>query len=218
MKSAKENKIDWIFIISLASILIVAFTTFQTFVIFRDNTLWVIHTHKVQESLESLLSHLKDAETGQRGYLITGEDSYLEPFNISLSNIDKEFSLLKEITSDNPVQQNKFPSLEILISSKISELNETINLRRNSGFKAAQEVVLTHQGKLEMDGIRQILKDMKNEENSLLVGRVEAEMKSYYIYFILATVLFVTLFISFFFIKKYFKLNNSRQEYLDLKQ
>ncbi len=218
MKSAKENKIDWIFIISLASILIVAFTTFQTFVIFRDNTLWVIHTHKVQESLESLLSHLKDAETGQRGYLITGEDSYLEPFNISLSNIDKELSFLKELTSDNPVQQNKFPSLEILISSKISELNKTINLRRKSGFKAAQEVVLTHQGKLEMDEIRKILKNMKNEENSLLIGRVEAEMQSYYIYFILATVLFVTLLISFFFIKKYFKLNNSRQEYLDLKQ
>jgi CHASE3 domain sensor protein len=100
------------------------------------------HTYEVISQVEELLSRLKDAETGQRGYLITGEKKYLKPYNEAVQVLDgRTRGRLRELTKDNPEQQQRLDRLEPLVNAKLSELDETIRLRREQGFTAAQKMV-----------------------------------------------------------------------------
>ena len=138
-----------------------------------DTERWVAHTHQVRNELAELLSYLKDAETGQRGYVITGEESYLEPYKSALNGIRTTLAEVKKQTSDNPDQQRRLAALGPLIDSKLAELSETIGLRRNQGFDAAQKVVLTNAGKSIMDQIRAMIAEADQEEATLLQKRTE---------------------------------------------
>jgi methyl-accepting chemotaxis protein len=134
---------------------------------------WVAHTHQVRTELSDLLSQLKDAETGQRGYVLTGEDSYLEPYQSALPSIRATLAELKRLTSDNPNQQRRLAAMAPLIDSKLAELKETIDLRRGSGFDAALKVVQRNAGKTFMDQIRGLIGEADQEEQSLLQRRSE---------------------------------------------
>ena len=117
------------------------------------------------------MSVLNDAETGQRGFLLTGEERYLEPYTNSIVAIKETVAEVKELTSDNPEQQRRIETLQTEIDAKYAELQETIDLRKETGFDAALAVVLTDQGKEVMDRIRGTVEQMMAEEESLLVVR-----------------------------------------------
>jgi methyl-accepting chemotaxis protein len=138
---------------------------------------WVTHTHQVLEARTNILSLLKDAETGQRGYLITGEQRYLEPYHNAVSSLSQSVAKIRELTADNPDQQRRIAELEPLIAGKLQELKQTIDLRSESGFEAARKVVLTDQGKQVMDNIRVKLSEIENDERTLL-GKREADAQS----------------------------------------
>src|SRR5437660_6114091 len=95
-----------------------------------DNADWVTHTHKVKETIFEVLSALKDAETGQRGFLLTGEERYLEPYQSAIKTIDRHIQDLRELTSDNRNQQKRLATMQPLVAGKLAELAETIALRR----------------------------------------------------------------------------------------
>lgn len=134
---------------------------------------WVNHTHQVLGGLEKLLSMLKDAETGQRGYIITGEEQYLGPYQEAVSNVDRQLMSIKKLTADNPIQQQHLETITPLVQSKLDELKESISLRRDKGMEAARAVVLKNTGKAHMDKIRTIVQEMENEESGLLSLRNE---------------------------------------------
>lgn len=138
----------------------------------------VAHTLEVLTQLETILSTVQGAETGQRGFLITGRKTYLEPYQNALAQIDKEVTHLRTLTSDTPVQQLRIAKLEGHIHAKLQELKNTIDLRGRHGFDAAQELVLTNLGKREMDQIRQIVNEMEMYENELVIQR-SAESKEF---------------------------------------
>jgi methyl-accepting chemotaxis protein len=131
----------------------------------------VTHTHKVKEALSEVLSTLKDAETGQRGFLLTGEARYLEPYQTAVKLIDGHVQDVRTLTADNPTQQKRLVTLQALVTSKLAELADTIALRRVRGERAAVEEVLTDKGKNVMDEIRRATGEMDNEENELLKQR-----------------------------------------------
>lgn len=141
----------------------------------KQNTanFWVKHTNKVLTRLETTLSVMKDAETGQRGYLLTGDKSYLEPYNQAITDIDKYIQQLQNLTADNANQQRRITILKQQIKVKLNELKQTIELRQTEGFGAASKVVLSGQGKQEMDKIRQTIAEMQQEENFLLNRRTQ---------------------------------------------
>src|SRR5450759_3993906 len=87
------------------------------------------HTYQVLENLERVLSTLKDAETGQRGYIITGEDRYLEPYQTGTSALNLTIQTLRGLTADNQNQQRRLDAIEPLVAAKLAELKETIDLR-----------------------------------------------------------------------------------------
>ena len=98
----------------------------------------VAHALEVLEEIESVLSNLKDAESGQRGYIITGEPSYLEPYQTVIEAIPQNIQALRQLTVDTPPQQQRLDILDPLITEKLTNSSETIVLRRNQGFAGVQ--------------------------------------------------------------------------------
>lgn len=131
----------------------------------------VSHTHNVLAAAEATLSTIKDVETGQRGYIITGNDAYLEPYKAARIMVDERLSRLEQLTQDNPEQQRRLASVEPLIYAKLAELAETIELRKRESFDAAQQVILTDRGKREMDAARRVFATMESAEQALLTRR-----------------------------------------------
>ncbi|HLW60625.1 MAG TPA: CHASE3 domain-containing protein [bacterium] len=126
---------------------------------------------QVLEHLETLLSTLKDAETGQRGYIITGDERYLAPYNSAVAVVSQEQSALQQLVGAAPGLQRGLDALAPLIADKLSELNKTISLRRSKGFAAATQVILDGRGKTIMDEIRKVIGTQQDDERVLLRQR-----------------------------------------------
>jgi methyl-accepting chemotaxis protein len=163
------------FISILLVLLVVGAISYQSIVKLMTAAQWRSHTYQVLGKNSELLSSFKDAETGQRGYLLTGEEHYLAPYTAALSSIDNNFQALKKLTADNQAQQRRLETIRPLITQKLNELKDSIELRRAKGLETARKVVLTDQGKKTMDEIRAIMQAMGDEENALLQVR-NAEM------------------------------------------
>ena len=132
---------------------------------------WVSHTHEVLEHIAGVLSLLKDAETGQRGYMITGEEPFLEPYRTGSGEALNVIKELRKLTADNPAQQKRIDSLEAPVAAKLAELKQTIDLRAKGSVDEAVKIVRGGEGKRFMDDIRRILGEMDDEERGLLKQR-----------------------------------------------
>src|ERR1041385_6860062 len=84
---------------------------------------WVDHTHKVLAKVAGLLQSLVDAETGQRGYIITGEESSIEPYFAALNVVERDAGELKDLTRDNPTQQRRLEALEPMVAQRVAALS-----------------------------------------------------------------------------------------------
>ncbi|MGX6600859.1 methyl-accepting chemotaxis protein [Micromonosporaceae bacterium Da 78-11] len=145
----------------------------------RDSSQMVDHTYQVLEKITAVESSPKDAETGQRGFLITGKQDYLAPYEQAQQDLVTEQQALRELTADNATQQQRLDTLAPLVEAKLAELKQTIDLRAGpGGFDAALKVVLTDQGKAVMDQIRTVLTDMSTGERALLGVRADAASSS----------------------------------------
>ncbi|MEH2395972.1 response regulator [Nostoc sp.] len=165
------NKIGISFALSLATLTTIGLISYQSTNDLIETSVNENHTYQVLSQLEDLNLQLTNAETGQRGYVITGKQSYLEPYNAAINVLDQKVNELQRLTEDNPNQQRRLDILQPLIANKLAELKETIDLRQNQSFEASQKVVLTDQGKQLMGEIRKVILAMENEENVLLKQR-----------------------------------------------
>ena len=139
----------------------------------------VTHTHQVIEGLEHVLRVLDDAETGQRGYVLTGKKEYLKPYNAAKGQVRGDIDALVALTRDNAAQQESLRQVRKLADSKLAEIEETIVLRGKSGREAALAVVLTDRGeKDDMDILRGVVAKMEDRERQLLAKRNDAANSS----------------------------------------
>jgi PAS domain S-box-containing protein len=139
----------------------------------------VIHAHAVHISLDQVLAALLDAETGQRGFIITGEPRYLEPYNDAADRIQSRLEAARQLIADDPEQTQDLTLLTATARSKLDELQETIQLRRDIGFAPAQQRVQTDAGKRAMDEIRTIVTRMESREDRVLAARNAEARRSY---------------------------------------
>lgn len=159
--------------LALMALIVIGTVSYRSSIGLMDTAGKVTHTYRVLGDLEQLLSYLKDTETGERGFVITGEDRYLDPYNEASGKLDQMVKEIKDLTSDNVNQQQRISRLEPLISDKISTIKETISARKDpqKGFDIARQIVLTDKGKKTMDDIRKVVLEMEDEENTLLKQR-----------------------------------------------
>jgi len=134
---------------------------------------WVTHSHRVLEQAQELLSSLKDAETGQRGFLITADPAYRKPYEAGKVAARQHYEELADLTRDNAGQRQGVRDLGPLVDAKLAELERTVALRESGpgGFDAARAIVLGGEGLRLMETIRAKLADVVATEQALLAAR-----------------------------------------------
>ncbi|HEY5022207.1 MAG TPA: CHASE3 domain-containing protein, partial [Gemmatimonadaceae bacterium] len=122
------KKISVGFALSFALLAVTGAIAYRSINVLSRTSYSVAHTYVVLERVAGVLSLLKDAETGQRGYIITGNESFLEPYQAAGTAIATTVDELRELTSDNPAQQKRIGQAEPLIAAKLAELKRTIEM------------------------------------------------------------------------------------------
>lgn len=171
MKFSIGSKLWSSYLAILLVVIAVGGASYQSINQLLDSAKWVTHTHLVLTRLTDLLSALQDAETGQRGYLITGEERYLAPYKTGTSKVDGLFADLKNLTADNPLEQHRLDLMQPMIADRLAELKDNIDVRTSKGLEPARQLTLSDRGKLTMDRIRGVIGDMQNTEIALLKQR-----------------------------------------------
>ena len=120
------------------------------------------------------LSLVQDAETGQRGFLLTGEDPYLDPYSSAVAALPAEIAAIGAVAASNPQRSAQFEALRSAIAEKLAEIDETIALYRNGNAAGALAMLRTDRGKAAMDRVRAIIGEMRREENADLQQRLAA--------------------------------------------
>ncbi|MBW4487248.1 MAG: response regulator [Trichocoleus desertorum ATA4-8-CV12] len=138
----------------------------------------VEQTHRLLDSLGNAIGQLKEAETNQRSYLITGKTSYLAPYNQALRVIKQDLNHLRSLTQQDTNQQRNFQTLEVLISQRLVELQQTIDLRRQYGLESAVERVLVDEGEDSLSDIQDLTLTMQQQAKQLLQQQSQAAATS----------------------------------------
>ena len=136
----------------------------------RNGVHLVEHSRNAARALNSsrlvveLQGRLVDAETSQRGFIITGDADYLEAYSDALTTLTPTFMELYESTADEPAWEQRLDTLQSLVFLKFRELQTSIELRQYSGFAAAQKLTMTNEGKRTMDRIRKLIGEFRSDE------------------------------------------------------
>ena len=161
------------FSLSALTLLLVSAISYYNIARLIENDSWVKHTYQVRGALNDLNEELANGETGMRGFVITGDESFLEPNKSALAAIPRLLTELRGLTADNPDQQRRLAQLVPLIDKKAEQFKERVELRRTQGLEAAAKLVTTGVSKQTMDQIRALLRDADQEEANLLTKRSE---------------------------------------------
>jgi methyl-accepting chemotaxis protein len=165
------RKLTIAFAMACLALIVVAVVGYRSTEDLVDNASSVAHTHQVRRDIADLLSVLKDLETGQRGYVITGDEAFLEPYRSALDDVAPRLQGLRRLTADNAEQQRRLDGLSPVIDSRLAELAAIIALRRTSGLEPAAARIGSGEGKGYMDQIRAGLAAMDGAEARLLEQR-----------------------------------------------
>jgi PAS domain S-box-containing protein len=176
------------------------FSSYWQWIQMRDTLAQGLRDRQLLTATDELMSQVKDAETGQRGYLLTGSDEYLAPYTKAAAAIP---ALLDRVTSAAGVQEPLPAQAKLLrryVEEKLTELAATVSARRTQGLEAAMKIVATNAGKITMDSIRTLSADMINRESELVnQRRVAIETSAFRSFWLtlagLGGLLFVTVFL-----------------------
>ncbi|OGN42859.1 MAG: histidine kinase [Caulobacterales bacterium RIFCSPHIGHO2_01_FULL_70_19] len=183
----------------------------------RANSRRVVHTHSVLVGADAVLAAAQDAETGQRGYILTGRDQYLEPYERAEADMEGHIDNLLQLTADNPRQQSSIAQLRRHVDAKMEELRRTVELRRTGGLQPALAAVNTNRGQVEMEAIRERVAAISAEglrERQQWLARMEAAYRTATISGVLSALLGIVLTVTVFLLIRRSARARSRQDWL----
>lgn len=160
----------------------------------------VAHSNEVISKTNEIISTLKDAETGQRGYLLTGEPIFLEPTTGAKEKAEDLLNEVADMTKDNPAQQRNLKKLEDIIEKRLTIIDQTIIIKSRGGVVTVPQLL---SGKQYMDSARNLIKKMQSEENSILKKRTASlnKFSNYTPALILLAAVFSILITIYFYLK-----------------
>jgi len=167
-KNREKIIINTGFTLAIGILLIIGFVSYQRIIDFTNVTDSVSKTYKILERLERLSSLLKDTESGRRGYIITGEERFLDIAYSGINLVDDAVKELRQLLSDNSEQQKMLDDLEPLITKRLDLFKQSIESQKSKGFIASFQIPLIDEGKIVMDKIQEIILEIKKEERNLL--------------------------------------------------
>ena len=174
MNLSLERKLQIGFGTGVAIIVAVGAAALQSTAATVESAAWVAHALEVRADLAAALARLTDAEASARGYVITGDDRFLQPYDSAKLDLVPLVARLNSLTADNLAQRLRLDSLEALIPPRLGRLQRIIDMRRQQGAAAAAGAVATGEGRTLMDEIRRLVARMEDQEQRLLADRSAA--------------------------------------------
>src|SRR4051794_2502280 len=159
--------------IPLALVVVVgAVLSFRSHTVLRQDRDMVVHTYQVIGAVRQTLLLTAEAETAQRGFVITGDPAFLVPYDKACNQLlPATLADLNRLLVTNTGQQQRLNRLRNLLQHKFEEVQSTIDIRRTKGFEAAQVLITSESDRREMDAIRSLVSEMDSVEESLLKQR-----------------------------------------------
>jgi PAS domain S-box-containing protein len=171
MRLTIERRLAVAFSLALEFLIVNAVISYRATRTLIRNEQSVTQTLQVLNELEATLTMVVNAETGERGYIISGDETFLEPYRAALDGINEHIKGLKQLTADNPNRQARLPLLERKIADRLDYLKRQIALRKSGDVEGVRQVIVSGAGKTLMDEIRKLIAEMEDEENDLLKRR-----------------------------------------------
>ncbi|WP_233612299.1 CHASE3 domain-containing protein [Corallococcus sp. AB045] len=159
------------FDVAVLAVLAIALISYRTLKTRAATGQMVTHTLTIAAKLAEVLSTVKDAETGQRGFLLTGAESYFSPYTLAKKTLPEKLAELRGLIADSAVQLERLERLEGAVTEKLAELQETVDLQLRGEGRQAIAVVKEDRGMAAMRTIRATVEEMALEERSLLTSR-----------------------------------------------
>lgn len=188
--------------VSIILLIIIGFYAYRKIQDYKVSANWVNHTQQVIREAQKILLLVEDIETSQRGYVITGDTKYLEPYEKSRATIKAVCHKISVLIKDDTDQKKLLDSICSTISEKVVFAQNVIATRGKDGFEASQKLVATNLGEELMQKIRICVEDFINHEESLLAERIKISNQNFSsaLYIILlsvilaAIIVFITLY------------------------
>jgi signal transduction histidine kinase/DNA-binding response OmpR family regulator/CHASE3 domain sensor protein len=159
------------FLVAVLAIILVAGLSYGALESSLESAQRVTRTLQIVEQLQGILSTLQDAETGQRGFLLTSNETYLAPYNNASAAIDGELANARKLLANNPAQLARLAILERVVSDKMSELAQTVAMKRAGDAAGALAAVRTNRGRDAMERARSTIAEMRQTESAALATR-----------------------------------------------
>jgi PAS domain S-box-containing protein len=198
-KSSMSRKFLLAFGSAILALLIVGAISYRASRVSSESDHWVRHTHEVLENLQALLSAFRGVESDARGFVLTGDDSYIESYQARVLQTQQEETVIRDLTADNPVQQRQIPVLKSLSDHKFQLAEAVIALRRTEGLPAAADFIRDENVQQVTIDFQRVVDEMQDEEQRLLIlrdvdaSRRLAETKAFLIFGTLLGLLIVGL-------------------------
>lgn len=163
----------------VVTLIVSGWMTYENYRQLLADRMLVRHTNQVLMTIEQVEAAIIDAETSQRGYIITGETPYLKPYRKAVAAVDQYLDEFQHLVQDNPAQRQRTNKLRELVTAKLDELAHALKIRRDAGTDAAITAVKRGVGNRTMDHIRAEMKRIRKSETELLQARELTADQSY---------------------------------------
>ncbi len=177
-KSKSLASLYWSLVVTTALAAALVASTFWLASRMHTENEWVRHTLAVRNHIAQMMILVQRAESGQRGYLLTGRDVYLPPYNDAMAALPPGLDEAAKLVADNPAQVQAVERLRSLVTDKLSELRTTVEDRKAGQTNQALSIVNTDEGRRLMEDIRKVVASIEAEENRLLAERQTAALES----------------------------------------
>jgi PAS domain S-box-containing protein len=172
MKSFLNRKVRLAFGFAMLTLLLMGSFSYHWMVISDESSHWVRHTHLVIENIQDLGLAMENIESSSRGYVLTGNESDLDPYRASILRAEQDQATIRALTADNPAQQIHFPTLEALAAERIEHADLIVAMRRNQGLEAVVDSLGDTQDQQVKDEYQDVVDKMQGEERRLLALRI----------------------------------------------
>ncbi len=177
MNKLSKNTYIFLFTLLTGVLIISAFISYNKIKQFDESVKWLMHSDEVKSNISEVLSKLKDAETGQRGYLLTNDTVFLQPYIGTEEKINHLLAMLDTMVLYNPGQHNNFLTFKKLVSERFFLLKNNISILSTHQTNAVKDSLLL-EGKNKMDEARKLVASMLREEDELLQKRLQTKNQS----------------------------------------
>ncbi|MGB7188767.1 MAG: CHASE3 domain-containing protein [Acidobacteriaceae bacterium] len=167
-----EILIRTVLVVAVLVVCLNAWLAFRSVQVLDDSHYWVAHTWRVINTLERIIGSMKDAETGNRGYLLTGDPTYLAPYTNATRELPGQFQQILALTSDNPRRQRQIGTMRALVDKRLEILQTGIDQFRAGNRDKARLIIQGGTGQAQMDQLRSMTTSMQNEERQTLAQRI----------------------------------------------